>query len=217
MLPKVAVVVLHSQSNKIKCWKCSHETSPSVFCETCHSILDYRADISLSYFDVLQIKETLLLNEDELRAKFYELSKKLHPDQFANSPHPAPQYALRWTTALNRAYQTLKKREERTQYLIEKYLAPSSSAAKAVIPTELAEAYFEVQDLLSEGQIEPIIKFKKELEKQLKESEKAWEPLAKAFDEAPNKTQVAELLRRHENRDKYIHSMLTDIERKVKS
>lgn len=217
MLPKVAVVALHSQSKKIKCWKCSQETIPSVFCEKCHTILDYRADSSLSHYDILNLEERLVLDDDELRHHFYELSKKLHPDRFVNEPHPSPQYALRWTTALNRAYQTLKNQEERTQYLIEKYLGASPQAAKSAIPTDLAEAYFEVQDLLSEGQDEPLRQFKFQIEKQLESSKDHWLQLATTFDESKNKIKAAEELRKHENREKYIRSMLNDIERKVRS
>jgi len=215
MRPKVAVVVLHSQFKKIKCWKCSLETSPLVFCEHCQSILDYSPDSRLSHFDVLNLKESLLVDENDLRNHFYELSKKLHPDRFVNEPHPAPQYALRWTTALNRAYQTLKHREERTQYLINKYLGPSSTSAKLAIPADLAEAYFEVQDLLSEGQREPLLQFQKEIEKQLEESQTQWKNLAKIFDDSEDKIQALEALRKHEGREKYIRSMLNDIERKV--
>lgn len=215
MRPKVAVVVLHSQFKKLKCWKCSLETSPVVFCEHCQSILDYNPDGSLSHFDILNLKESLLVDENDLRTHFYELSKKLHPDRFVNEPHPAPQYALRWTTALNRAYQTLKHRGERTQYLIDKYLGTSSTSAKLAIPTDLAEAYFEIQDLLNEGQREPLLQFQKEIEKQLEESQTRWQSLAKIFDDGKDKIQALEALRKHENREKYIRSMLNDIERKV--
>ena len=211
------VVALHSQSKKTKCWKCSQEITSLIFCEHCHSIQDYSVSASLSHYVVLNLPETLLLDDQRLRNQFYELSKQLHPDRFVNEAHPAPQYALRWTTALNRAYQTLKNREERTQYLVEKYLGASPQAAKAAIPTDLAEAYFEVQDLLSEGHMEPLLRFQKEIEKQLEESQARWTELAQMFDQSPNKIQAAESLRKHENREKYIRSMLNDIERKVTS
>lgn len=217
MHPKAVVVVLHSLSKTIKCWKCSAEIPNQVFCESCQTILDFRSDITLSPFEILNLKESLLIDENELRSHFYELSKKLHPDRFASEPHPAPQYALRWTTALNRAYQTLKSREERTRYLIEKHLGSSPAATKAAIPTDLAEAYFEVQDLLSDGKKEPLLQFKQEIEKQLEESLTQWKQLAKTFDESTDKAQALEALRAHENREKYIRSMLNDIERKVTS
>jgi len=211
------VVALHSQSKKIKCWKCSQETTSLIFCDRCHSIQDYHVGTSISHYEVLNLPETLIIDENKLRHQFYELSKKLHPDRFVNENHPAPQYALRWTTALNRAYQTLKNREERTQYLVEKYLGASPQAAKAAIPTDLAEAYFEVQDLLSEGHTEPLLKFRAEIENQMEESQARWNELAQMFDQGPNKIQAAESLRKHENREKYIRSMLSDIERKVTS
>ena len=132
-------------------------------------------------------------------------------------PHPAPVYALRWTTALNRAYQTLKNREERTRYLVEKYLGAATQNSKSVLPLEMAETYFESLDSLSEGNKDPLLQFKLEVEKRLQESGTNWEKLAKQFDESLNKIETAQLLRKHETEEKYFRSMLADIERKVTS
>lgn len=217
MLPKAAVVVPHSQSKIIICWKCSQKTLPNIFCEHCNSVLDYPTDSVPSPFDVLGIAETLILDEEGLRQSFYELSKKLHPDRFATSTPPAPQYALRWSTALNRAYKTLKSKEDRTQYIIEKYLGPNPKESKTSIPTDLAETYFEAQDLLSEGDLGPILAFKKELESQVAESQKQWEILANTFDESQDKKATAQVLQQHETREKYLRSMLSDMERRTNS
>ena len=215
MLLKVVVVVPHSQSKPITCWHCSKITLQGVFCEHCQTILDYPTNYSPSHFEVLGIPESLLFDENLLRSRFYELSKRLHPDRFATSPSPAPQYALRWTTALNRAYQTLRSKEERTSYLIEKYLGPNLKASQSSVPTDLAEAYFEVQDLLSEGELAPIVSFQKELESKLTESQKHWEVLAKTFEDSTDKKTAAKALQTHEIREKYLRSMLSDIERRV--
>ena len=217
MLLKVVVVVLHSPSKTIKCWSCTQQTTPLLFCESCQSILDYPVDLSLSHFDIFKITEHLLIDETELRTKFYHLSKQVHPDRFTMAVHPAPLYALRWSTALNRAYQTLKNPQDRTHLVIERYIGHSDALAKAAIPTDLAESYFEIQDLLSEGQVEPILNFNKELESLLMESQKMWHKLAAEFDSGFNKTKSAEDLRTHANREKYLRSMLLDIERKVNS
>jgi molecular chaperone HscB len=183
----------------------------------CKAILDIPADYLLSPFEILGLKENLLINEEELRAKFYDLSKKLHPDRFATSPPPAPQYALRWTIALNRAYKILKAKEQRTQWLIEKHLGASSPEKKSDIPTDLAETYFEAQDLLSEGNLEPLLAFKTELESQLCKNQSQWTELAHQFDSAQEKISAAQALKAHENREKYLRSMLSDLERRVNS
>lgn len=208
------VVALHSQSKNRRCWGCSQETSSLIFCDQCKSIQDFPLD-TLSHFEILGVEEKLLLDEEALRSKFYELSKQLHPDRFSNISHPAPQYALRWTTALNRAYQCLKSKSERTLYLINKCLPKSTTAAKKAVPTELAEAYFEVQDLLSEGHIEPLLGFKTQLEALLTENADSWEHLAKEFDTGNHKMAALEKLQQQAEKEKYIHSMLADIERKV--
>ena len=103
----------------------------------------------LNYFEVLGVPSRLVLDLDTLSQRYYELARKYHPDRYSMQPAPIPQYALQWTTALNRAFQTLKDPISRTEYVIE--LSGASTAEKsAKVPLDLAEAYFELQDLLGE-------------------------------------------------------------------
>jgi molecular chaperone HscB len=51
---------------------------------------------------------------------FFDKSKELHPDRFANAPAAERVAALSKTRALNDAYQTLKKPVPRAEYLLER-------------------------------------------------------------------------------------------------
>jgi molecular chaperone HscB len=54
----------------------------------------------------------------ELERLFFEKSKELHPDRFANAPANERVVALTKSRALNDAYQTLKKPVSRAEYLL---------------------------------------------------------------------------------------------------
>jgi molecular chaperone HscB len=64
---------------------------------------------NLSHFEVLGISENLKLDAQFLRDQFYSLSKRTHPDRYATKDARSALAAARWSTAVNRAYQTLKK------------------------------------------------------------------------------------------------------------
>ncbi|MFN0246359.1 MAG: Fe-S protein assembly co-chaperone HscB [Kofleriaceae bacterium] len=54
----------------------------------------------------------------ELERLFFERSKELHPDRFANAPANERVVALTKSRALNDAYQTLKRPVSRAEYLL---------------------------------------------------------------------------------------------------
>ncbi len=54
----------------------------------------------------------------ELERAFFERSKELHPDRFANAPAAERVVALSKSRALNDAYQILKKPVPRAEYLL---------------------------------------------------------------------------------------------------
>src|SRR4051812_19807678 len=99
MLPKVVAVVLLSPSKELHCWKCQAALSSALSCSSCGALQE--PPDSLSHFDVLGLPASLGLAEGPLREKFYELSKKTHPDRFGQVPPPESLYALRWNTLIN--------------------------------------------------------------------------------------------------------------------
>src|SRR5262245_51309270 len=137
MLRKAVVVEHRSQ---FKCWHCHSESSDLPFCPQCGKLK--APENTLTHFEILGFPVQPELDAEVLRAKFYELSKKTHPDRFAASTPPESSYALGWSTKINRAYQTLRDPISRTYYLLELFKVPESGKS---VPLELAETYFELQ------------------------------------------------------------------------
>ena len=76
----------------------------------------------MDYFALFGTAPTLNLNEDDLRSRFYELAKSLHPDRYSLASPKEQSLASRWTQILNRGYQTLKETRPRGRYLVERFL-----------------------------------------------------------------------------------------------
>ena len=61
--------------------------------------------------------QKLNLDATVLEREFYELSRKLHPDLYANAAKREQEWSLEQSSLLNDAYRTLKDPIQRTEYL----------------------------------------------------------------------------------------------------
>jgi molecular chaperone HscB len=89
-----------------------------------YSVFDNKGEIQpipaeLDHFAFFQIPRKMALNESELEAQYYELSRRLHPDFFMNAPAVKRILSLEASARLNEAYKTLKDPIERAVYLVE--------------------------------------------------------------------------------------------------
>jgi molecular chaperone HscB len=72
----------------------------------------------MNYFDFYGMPESFTLNNDEVKKKFYELSKLYHPDFYANESEARQQEILELSTLNNKAYQTLSSPAKRLEYIL---------------------------------------------------------------------------------------------------
>ncbi len=77
-----------------------------------------RASSSNDAFGLLGLPAQFDLDPQTIERAFFDRSKELHPDRFANAPAAERVAALSRTRALNDAYQTLKKPVQRAEYLL---------------------------------------------------------------------------------------------------
>jgi molecular chaperone HscB len=71
-------------------------------------------------FGLLGLPAQFDLDPAVIERAFFDRSKELHPDRFANAPAAERVAALSRSRALNDAYQTLKKPVPRAEYLLER-------------------------------------------------------------------------------------------------
>lgn len=89
----------------------------------------------MNYFELFNIPISLHVNKEQLGSKYFELSRKFHPDYFANGTDHEQFEALENSAQLNKAYKTFQSREETIKYVLtikglleeeEKYELPPS-------------------------------------------------------------------------------------------
>lgn len=102
------------------------------------------------YFQAFGLERRFAIDSKDLETRFYKLSRALHPDRFTTSDPDSRRNSLERMGLINQAYQTLKDPMELRDYVL-RIEAISSEGKKGQIPLELAESWFELQDLMQEG------------------------------------------------------------------
>jgi molecular chaperone HscB len=129
------------------CWHCQSEVSGEYFCERCVKVQPVSKE--LDYFTCLGLPRRLTIDQHQLEAKFYELSRAFHPDFYQNKSAAEQTISLSNSAMLNTAYRTLRDPIERAEYL----LGLEAGAVKEIRnspPADLFEEILELQDTLSE-------------------------------------------------------------------
>jgi molecular chaperone HscB len=91
--------------------------------------------MGMDYFELFGISETLTPDLKNLERKFFELSKKHHPDRAGGDEE--------MSGTVNMAYTTLKDKRLLAEYLFKKHNIPED---KKNVPLELSEEYFNAED-----------------------------------------------------------------------
>ena len=70
------------------------------------------------FFELFNLPPQLIINKDVLRKKYFELSKKYHPDFFANTDQADQHEILEKSALLNKAYKTFASNDETIKYVL---------------------------------------------------------------------------------------------------
>ena len=73
----------------------------------------------MNYFQLFGLESQFVIDLANLSTLYQALQKKVHPDRFAHASSQDQMLAVKKSTLINDAYQTLKKPLKRAQYLLE--------------------------------------------------------------------------------------------------
>ena len=142
------------------CWSCG--TMRAVhFCSACGKV---QPPVPVDYFSFFGLPRKLNIDHGLLEREFYNLSRKLHPDLYAQADSQEQEWSLEQSSQLNDAYRTLKDPIKRTEYLLrlegielEEQSKQATEKARAtgelkkqVVPPDLLEEVFELNMQLEE-------------------------------------------------------------------
>ncbi len=73
----------------------------------------------MNYFELFNIPVSLQPNQQELKQKFYELSRKYHPDFYTKETDFEQAEALEKSSLVNKAYKTFLNTDETIKYVLQ--------------------------------------------------------------------------------------------------
>jgi molecular chaperone HscB len=106
------------------------------------------------YFAVFDLPRKLGLDEGDLQRRFYELSKRYHPDFHRAAGAPEQAAVLARSALVNRAYRALRDPMSRVECLIaleERRDGREGGADRPRAPADLLQEMLEVQESLEEA------------------------------------------------------------------
>ena len=172
--------------------------------------------MSADYFQLLGLPPKLNISQEDLQQRFYDLSRKLHPDRFARRPEHERQWALEASSDLNDAYRTLRDPIKRAQYMLKQNGFDIGEHRSTNVPPELLEEVFELNMALEEmrggddsarPQLEQAAK---NFDSMLGGVDVQLQELFIKYDEQPGREVLAEI-RGTLNRRKYIQNLVNEV------
>ena len=110
-----------------------------------------------NYFEVFGLPRKLSLDLQELQRRFYDLSRRHHPDFHQTADALAQAASLEASALVNRAYRTLRDPLARVEYVValeEGREVREETSAKPKPPVDLLAEMLEVQEALQEAKSE---------------------------------------------------------------
>ena len=140
-------------SSRDLCWNCQSEVGGEYFCPQCVKVQP--ASVWSDYFSVFSLPRKLGLDLSELERRFYDWSRKFHPDFFQQATPEEQAISLENSALVNTAYRALRDPIARMEYLI----GLEEGALKGIppkAPVDLLEEILDLQEALEKAKASPL-------------------------------------------------------------
>lgn len=150
-----------------------------------------------NYFEFFNLEIAFTIDEKLLKEKYYENTRKYHPDHFGQEDESKQAEMLELTTLNNNAYKTLKKFDKRVHYILD-LNGLVTEGDKHNLPPEFLGEMMEVNEALMELEFEPDTEKLKQTEGEVTERENEVKQqiagLGNKYDDSNNEEEKKQLL-----------------------
>jgi molecular chaperone HscB len=201
------------------CWHCGAKDAASLFCRYCNTIQAPTPD----YYEFFDLPRRLGVDPEDLKSRFYMLSRLLHPDRYTRRSEQEKRFSLEASSILNDAYRVLKDPIQRAEYVLRQEGFPIGDQRNKDVPPELLEEVFELNLALDElrgGDLEVLPQLdamRRKFLDMLAEVDRELESLFARHDSAPEdaRRQVLAQIRSLLNRRRYISNLVQEVDKQL--
>lgn len=172
------------------------------------------------YYQFFGLPPKLALDTAQLQKRFYELSRKWHPDRFTQRPRVEQQVALEATAILNDGYRVLRDPLRRAEYVLKQNGFDIGEQRSKNVPPELLEEVFELNMALEElrggdSSARPQLETARRKFLGLRAGiDRELQALFEQYDAAAGRA-VLDQIRGILNRRRYIENLVTEVEKEL--
>jgi len=201
------------------CWHCGAKDAASLFCRYCNTIQAPTPD----YYEFFDLPRRLGLDSEDLKNRFYTLSRLLHPDRYTRRSEQEKRFSLEASSILNDAYRVLKDPIQRAEYVLRQEGFPVGDQRNKDVPPELLEEVFELNMALDElrgGDLEALPQLdamRRRFVGMLGEIDRELEAMFARHDAAPEdaRRQILAEIRAALNRRRYISNLVQEVDKQL--
>lgn len=201
------------------CWHCGAKDAASLFCRYCNTIQAPTPD----YYEFFDLPRRLGLDSEDLKNRFYTLSRLLHPDRYTRRSEQEKRFSLEASSILNDAYRVLKDPIQRAEYVLRQEGFPVGDQRNKDVPPELLEEVFELNMALDElrgGDLEALPQLdamRRRFAGMLGEIDRELEAMFARHDSAPEgaRRQILAEIRAALNRRRYISNLVQEVDKQL--
>ncbi len=171
----------------------------------------------MKYFELFDIPVQLQVDKASLREKYFELSRKFHPDYFVNNSSEDQGNALESSALLNKAFKTFSSIDETLKYVLQEKGLLQEEEKYQLSPEFLMEM-MELNEAVSDANISDNPSDRINIIGQLKETEKElYEPVQNIIENYQEGVTTEEELLQVKDyyfRKKYINRLVNQLDQK---
>jgi molecular chaperone HscB len=164
----------------------------------------------MNYFELYDIPVSFVPDQQQLKQKFYELSRKYHPDFFTQENQFEQGEALDISSQINKAYKVFRNRDDTVKYVLQ-LKGVLEEEEKYQLPPDFLMEMMELNEQLTDAKMQEapatLLELKKTIEKQ---EEEIYKPVKAIVEGYEGKTTSEDLLKVKEYyfKKKYLNRIL---------
>ncbi len=168
----------------------------------------------MNYFELFDIPVSLQIDKAALPKKYFELSRKYHPDFYASAPEAEQAEMLEKSSMVNKAYKTLQQPDELIKYVLQLKGLLQEEEKYDLAPDFLMEV-MEINEALMDVEPGAGLSHIKELESRITQLEndiyEPVKPMVEHYQEGVTTPQELLQVKEYYFRKKYLHRILDKI------
>lgn len=165
----------------------------------------------MNYFELYDIPVSFVPDQQQLKQKFYELSRKYHPDFFTQENEFEQGEALEISSQVNKAYKVFQNRNETIKYVLQlKGLLEEEE--KYQLPADFLMEMMELNEQLTDAKLEEnpakLSEVKKAIDSQEAEIYMPVKAIVERYEEGKTTTEDLQKVKEYYFKKKYLSRIL---------